>query len=343
MAMESQSICPFCQQPVVIDRGICPQCQTPVSSGQDLFERLSHRVRQLLEKLVPVRYREAQRVFPEVHLELEVFLEKVAGVVQRHAVHSSASDQLLQNDLEVSAVELLEKLKWAELFLTTACAKGNEAAWQVFQSRYADCVLKAAYSCAENASAAHELADTLLTDLFLPTDARLLTSPGKISQYQGIGSLEGWLRVIVTRKRIDQVRASRKQVSLEEFTPGTEPVSVNSNPADLVEAKEGQQAVFAVTRSLAMALSQLDDEERLVLNLYYLRQASLKDLGRLLKAHESTASRRLEHIRRKIQRTVERHLRQHFRFKAREIRHVIQMALEQDEIDAKQMFTKSLQ
>jgi RNA polymerase sigma-70 factor len=309
----------------------------------DLVERLSPRLRQLLEKIVPVHYREAQSVFPEVQLELETFLEKVVGVVQRYAAHFSSSDRPPQGDLEVSAAELLEKLKWPELFLTTACANGNGVAWQVFQSRYSDCILKAAYSCAENASTAHELADTLLTDLFLPADTRSSNSPGKISQYQGIGSLEGWLRVIVTRMRIDQVRASQKQVSLEELAPGTEPVSVNSNPADLVEAKEGQQAASAVTRSLAIALTQLSDEERLLLTLYYLRQVSLKDLGRLLKAHESTASRRLEQIRRKIQRTVERHLRQNFRFKAREIRYVIQMALKQDEIDAKQMFTKSLQ
>ena len=115
-------------------------------------------------------------------------------------------------------------------------------------------------------------------------------------------------------------------------------------PGPIAQApREQQSVVSALTQSLESALSLLNDEDKLVIQLYYLQHVNLKDLGRLLKVHESTVSRRVEQICKKLQKSVERHLRDTFHINRREIQDVIQTALSQDEINLKQMLAKSTQ
>ena len=187
------------------------------------------------------------------------------------------------------------------------------------------------------------MADGLIGDLFLPADSQQTSAISKIAQYHGVGSLEGWLRVVITRKKIDRVRACRRQVPIEDLDSEPDVPRAGSTASGLVQQGERRFAVSAVKQALESALNQLNDGERLVLELYFLREVNLKSIARLLNIHESTASRHVKQICRKLQKGVERNLRDKFRVRPQEIREVIRKALSEDEIDLKNMFAESAQ
>ena len=119
----------------------------------------------------------------------------------------------LAKTAERELTHVLSQLHWRELYLTTACALGIEAAWEIFHSQYRSTVLKTAMRSASNASEGQEMADSFLSELFLPSQAGSSEGEKKIGQYSGIGSLEGWIKVVIARQSIDRIRAQKKQVA----------------------------------------------------------------------------------------------------------------------------------
>ena len=58
------------------------------------------------------------------------------------------------------------------------------------------------------------------------------------------------------------------------------------------------------------AIASLDDEDRLILKLYYFDDLKLKDIAATFGYHEATASRKLVRVQTEIRKGVERELRQ---------------------------------
>ena len=343
MTMESESTCPYCQREFPEGQKICPECQTSITVAGNSDKSLYNCLEAVISQHASGPYKEAQSAFPSVQLEFEIFVKRVVEVLKRYVSAPWKENKDNRQVLAECALQFLDQLRWKELYLTTACANGSESAWLVFQSRYTDCVLKSAYGCSENSSEAHELADTLMGDLFLATGYRQTSIPSKISQYQGIGSLEGWLRVIITRKKIDQARTCRKHVPIDDQDLEYHLPPASSITSELVEDKERHNAESAVRESLQSATSQLNDQDRLIIELYYFRKVNLKNLARLLNVHESTVSRRIKQICRKLRKSVERQLMERYEVRRREIQGYVRMALSGNEVELKKMFAESAQ
>ena len=102
----------------------------------------------------------------------------------------------------------------------------------------------------------------MMSALFLPISTAAGKKTNKIAQYNGLGSLEGWLKVVVSRMAIDQVRRSQRLVSLEdlETEPDSlrsgEPKSASSTEIDLPKASK----MFLA--SLNHSMNQLDAQEK---------------------------------------------------------------------------------
>jgi len=288
-----------------------------------------------IQSVVQKRHCEAQQAFPNVRLDLQAFMQKVVAVLGKHL-----PQPLNDAEFNLARTRFLENLKWEELFLTTACASGDEAAWKLFHSRYHAVIQKAARYCSENSSEAQELSDSLISDLFIPISTVSGENRNKIGQYDGLGSLEGWIKVVVSRLAIDQIRRSQRQVSLEELEAdptvlrGDGPESGSGNEIDLPKASK-----MFIT-SLNHALEQLSSQEKLILNLYYLRDLSLKEIGRMLRTHESTVSRTMDRLKKQLRKSVERHLREHFQVRAAEVSQLIEMAHLEVDVDLKRILTE---
>ena len=133
------------------------------------------------------------------------FLQIVTVVVTKYAPDAPESDQL----------ELLSKLKLEDLVLARACSAGHEAAWDTFLTRFRASLYESAYRIAGNDATGREIADELYADLYgIPNrDGRRVS---KLDYYMGRGSLEGWLRTVLSQHYIDRYRSHAKSVSLEE-------------------------------------------------------------------------------------------------------------------------------
>ena len=193
-------------------------------------------------------------------------------------------------------LELLTNLRVEELALARSCARGNEAAWEIFLNRYREKLYNAAHSIAPEDSAARDLADSLYADLYgtRTTDGRRVS---KLNSFTGRGSLEGWLRAVLAQEYVNRYRQQQRLVSLEERTEAG--VQFQAEDPDPTQALDSR-----LQEATDQALASLAAEDKFVLASYYLDGRTLAGIARLLGVHESTASRRLEKITASLRKAI---------------------------------------
>lgn len=187
---------------------------------------------------------------------------------------------------EPERVQFWQELKLEELALARACAAGYDPAWEVFLTRYREKLHDIARGITKEDSSARDLADSIYGDLY-GTAEKNGRRVSRLSFYMGRGSLEGWLRTVVTQEFINRYRKQKKLVSLEEREEdGVQFSAVAPDPVVPADDRLGG--------AVDDALGKLSAEDRLVLAAYYLDDRTLTEIGRLVGVHESTISRRLE-------------------------------------------------
>jgi RNA polymerase sigma-70 factor (ECF subfamily) len=185
------------------------------------------------------------------------------------------------------ATRLLESLHVEELVLARACAAGNERAWEVFLTRYRSTLFESAYKIAPTESMGRELADSLYAELY-GVDAKGQQRTSKLMYYQGRGSLQGWLRVVVAQEYINRYRSARRETSLDEAVE--EGAQFEAPQSDVAVADPRVEAAAEAE------LAGLDANERFLLAAYFLDHRTLAEIAKLQGVHESTISRKLERI-----------------------------------------------
>jgi len=200
-----------------------------------------------------------------------------------------------------AAVEFCQSLKLEDLALARGCAAGDSKAWEVFLVRYRECLYGAARTMTRDDASARELADSLYADLY-GTRTKDGVRISKLNYFMGRGSLEGWLRTVLAQEHVNRHRQRRRLVSFEEE---------EERGAQFPACPE--QDTAAVDPRLASAseraLAELQAEDRMVLAAYYLDGRTLAEVGRMLGAHESTISRRVEKLVRRLRKRLVEHLR----------------------------------
>ena len=194
------------------------------------------------------------------------------------------------------ARSLFLNLHVEELALARACAVGNNAAWEIFLTRYREKLYLAALRIAREDSAARDLADTLYADLY-GTTKRDGERVSKLVSYTGRGSLEGWLRTVLSQEYINRYRRTKRLVSLEEESdegiqfraPDPEPVAAADSRLELATDE---------------VLASLSGEDRVILSAYYLDERTLAEIARMLGVHESTISRKLDKLTRNLRKQI---------------------------------------
>jgi RNA polymerase sigma-70 factor (ECF subfamily) len=174
-------------------------------------------------------------------------------------------------------------LRLPELALAQACALGRDRAWERFLKLYRAPLTQAAVAITGSATLGHDLADSLYSELFGLTE-RGGERRSPLKSYSGRGSLLGWLRTTLAQRHIDHHRRTHRETPLDTL----EPVA----PETIAAAPELDRLGGAVARTL----KALDAEDRFLLASYFLDQRTLAEIGRLLKVHEATISRRLKRL-----------------------------------------------
>ncbi len=203
--------------------------------------------------------------------------------------------------------------------LAQACARGHEGAWRHFMTAYQSKLMGAAMTLTRDSASAEDLLADLYGDLFglrasaaaanevSPDAAGLAVSrKSKLLYYSGRGSLAGWLRATLAQMQVDRHRRRKNLVPLEELPPACGPVDFPSTPVSCrPENTLAQHLTLAFTR----ALEEIAPRDRTLLALYFLDEMTLTEIGRLFRFHESTASRRLAGLLRKLRQRLHDHLR----------------------------------
>ncbi len=207
-----------------------------------------------------------------------------------------AAKYLPRDASQSEVLKLIESLRVEELALARACARGNEAAWEVFLTRYREKLYSAAHSIASEDSAARELADSLYADLYgtRAADGRRIS---KLDSFTGRGSLEGWLRAVLAQEYVNRYRRQQRLVSLEEQTDaGVQFRAAERDPSQVHDLR--------LEEATDEALAALPGEDKYILAGYYLDGRTLAEIARLLGVHESTISRRLEKITTALRKSI---------------------------------------
>lgn len=208
--------------------------------------------------------------------------------------------------------EFLDGLHADELCLVMACERGDQTAWNELFEGYGATVRSAARAASSNEAMADDLAQSIWAELHGLKARADGTAAGKLAYYSGAGSLGGWLRAVVGQLAIDQHRKQAKVVQTEEDSELDRLVLSEAEPDGTFQAAASPEELLArnlaaadVEKALGQALGELDDEDRLLMKLYYFEGLRLREAGAVLGVHEATASRRLTRIHGEVRQRVE--------------------------------------
>jgi RNA polymerase sigma-70 factor (ECF subfamily) len=213
----------------------------------------------------------------------------------------------------------VDELRSDDLCLIIACERGDEKAWEDLVANFDSTVKSAARKISSNNEDAEDLASSIWAELYgLRQDADG-NKKSKLAYYSGRGSLAGWLRAVVSQLAIDQFRKQSKFVQIEEsreFENLAEESSNNSGNHNVLHHTESpeellsnKQASGDLTEALQAAISRLEDEDKVILKMYYFDDCKLKDIASAFGYHEATASRKLVRVQSDIRKSVEKELK----------------------------------
>jgi RNA polymerase sigma-70 factor len=207
--------------------------------------------------------------------------------------------------------EYVETLHVDDLVLAAACIEGSEAAWEHFVATYRGYLRAAAGSLTKGGRSgmdAQELADSIFAELYGLVDGKR-GEASLFRYFHGRSSLKTWLRTVLAQRHIDHIRQSRRWESIEPENDGEQklfPEQIVSTPSlDPHRNKYLQRFLLA----LQDCLGELSASDRKRLELYYAREKTLAEIGRILGEHESSVSRHLDRARRDLREKVEQCLR----------------------------------
>lgn len=226
----------------------------------------------------------------------------------------------------------IDEIRADDLCLVIACERGDETAWEYLVSKFDQTVKSAARGIAGSSDEADDLASSIWAELYgLRHDADG-NRKSKLAYYSGRGSLAGWLRAVVSQLAVDQFRKQSKFVQIEESREfenlaNEASESTNNNHQNIVSHTDNPEELLGqklftrdISSALKSAVSSLEDEDRLILKLYYFDGQKLKDIARLFDFHEATASRKLVRIQSEVRKAAERDLRQNRGWSEKEVK-----------------------
>jgi len=242
-------------------------------------------------------------------LGADLLAPRLRASVEKYILRDDAAPALAKID------KFIDGLHGDDLCLVIACERGDQDAWSDLFEGYGATVRSAARSASSNEAMADDVAQSIWADLHglkLREDGK---PAGKLSYYSGAGSLGGWLRAVVAQLAIDQHRRQSRLVQTEEDgdlerlahdatseSDGASPFHSAPSPE---ESLATDMASADVEQALERALAGLDDEDRLLMKLYYFDGLRLREAGAVLGVHEATASRRLTRIHGEVRERVE--------------------------------------
>ncbi len=258
--------------------------------------------------------------FPQMHASLidRVFakisvaqpfmaVQILSDALKKSAEHHFAGKNPSSSDVS----SYLETLHHDDLALAAACAQGLPAAWDYFVKEFRPVLYAAGRAIAGEAG--RELADSLYAELF-GLEERDGRRRSLFLYFHGRSKLSTWLRSVLAQRHVDAFRATKKTVSLDEpdsqddskAAPLLSSIADKSGNSNVSADPDRSRLLVLLQVALTSALAALAPQDRLRLSYYYIQDLTLAQIGRLLREHEATVSRKLDRTRRDLCASVEK-------------------------------------
>ena len=187
---------------------------------------------------------------------------------------------------DAEAASRLTSLSLDDLYLATACARGDEDAWREFRDRHFAFIGDFSRRFLP-ADAAQDLRDQLIADLW---------QRRRFDRYDGRSSLRTWLGALITHAAINQRRSRQRNAALIAAPAGEPRVEID---------REDEAAHREFAGRVDRAIAALDDDNKLLLLLYYEQGLTLEQMSTVLNASKATLSRRLASTREQLRAAIE--------------------------------------
>lgn len=178
-------------------------------------------------------------------------------------------------------ISCLQKIHTTDLYLTMGMSAGDEKAWEIFNQRFAPKINEFSQYYADDEDIAEDVFAYTKSSLFVKIKK---TGKPKIDSYNGRGSLESWLKVIVYREVITHQKKRMKSLSLDSIVLGVE------------EDHDYDSEMKMISTILMSGFKSLEEKDKVLLREYYILKQPERILADKYNVNVSTISRRLRKI-----------------------------------------------
>jgi RNA polymerase sigma-70 factor (ECF subfamily) len=226
-----------------------------------------------LETILDDLWRKARAAWPAVVLSSDAFM--------RHVAERLPPDE--------QALAALRDLPAPDLYLAAACLARDPVAMTAFDQRFLVPVVASLGRRGRSAAVTDEIQQVLRT--------RMLVGVGqggpRIAAYTGRGPLDAWVRMAAARVAVDLHRAHIRGLK----RPADMPDPVMGDP-ELVYFQRHYGHVFR--EAFQASLQELSDREAAMVQMYFLEEATAKQIARVFQVTHRSVRRWVREAREKI-------------------------------------------
>ena len=175
----------------------------------------------------------------------------------------------------------LSKIHTTDLYLTMGMSMGNEKAWEIFEYQFAHKIHDFAIYYADDEDIAEEVYAFTKSSLFVKVKK---TGKPKIDSFNGRGSLDSWLKVIVYREVIIHQKKRVKSISLDSVVLGVE------------ENHDHNEEMETISKIITSGFKSLDQSDKKLLREYFILKQPERKIADNYQVHVSTISRRIHKV-----------------------------------------------
>lgn len=227
------------------------------------------------------------------------------------------------------ATDLVGRLVLRDVYLVLGCLAGDPAALRTFEERFGRYLRKLARDHAPYPDLVEDVEAEMLCTLFQPKDAG---GEARLAHYQGMGSLQGWMRVAVRRLAIDMARSRASRPTAT--AGGDEDLAHLEHGERHDEALADRDAVGRLAAVLAACIDELPADQRELMRAYYRDGFVLREIAEREACDITSVHRRLAAIRKRLFSGLRRRAETELGLDERELRQMVGQLSEAVDLDA---------
>jgi len=198
----------------------------------------------------------------------------------------------------------------AQKQLLKDCWAKKRGAWEQFVSQYSKLIYYSIQRTCRLKS--YPVTPEELEDLFGGIYVLIIKDDcKKLRQYRGDRgcSVATWLRTISTRHVLDHIRRSGRTYLRVDFSAEAEESQLEGLAQEIIMSPEELLLAQEEEKVVAQAISELNPEDRRFVELYYLHELPPEEVARALRVTVSTVYSRVNRLKSKISKQIQKHAR----------------------------------